>query len=114
MSLPGYVLVRIALNDGSGKYSFIRQDVLRGCDEHHNRIEMCRAFGLDEVACWFEFPNSIRTVEANRLVNGRVLDGYVRRGPKDTKPIGKIVVSYESERFKEHDAETDGNLRLGR
>lgn len=112
---PGsHVLVRIETKDGLIKHSFIRTDVIRDPSNQWNRVQLCRAFGLDEIACWFELPNSIRTVEACSLVNGRTIDGYIYQGPKDTTPIGKMVICYPSERFKEHDAEQGGHLRLGR
>lgn len=112
---PGsHVLVRVETRDGMIRHMFVRLDVIRDPNETRNRIELCKGFSLDPVTCWFELPSSIRTVEANTLVNGRVIDGYIYQGPKDTIPIGKLTVCYESEKFKDHDAESGGYLRLGR
>lgn len=70
---------------------------------------LCRAFGLDPATFWFELPRSALGMGSNRAGYGgsdgkrRTVDGFVFAGPKGTDPVGKLIVCFDSERFRDRD-----------
>lgn len=73
---------------------------------------LCAAFGLDQASFWFDMPATF--IDGVRSHTGKVVDGYVMRGPRGTEPVGKLTVAWETERFRDRDVDDRRDfLQLG-
>ncbi len=68
---------------------------------------LCRAFGLDQTAFYFDLPSSVRGVGSNMSGAGgnrgnRVINGFVMRAGQ-SEPFGKLSICWESEKFRDYD-----------
>lgn len=121
MSRP--IILRLDLFDGTTKFrpfdeSWFRlpQEVLHGL--------LCKTFGLDPIRSSYDLPSTIRGVGSSMGQTGagpRRISGYVMWpvenpcGLNDRRPIGKITVASESERFREYDPRNESDFyRLDR
>lgn len=76
---------------------------------------LCAQASLDPVTHWFELPESARYAvgRGTALVNGRKVDGFIFRAGAD-RPVGKITIAHESERFRDDDPRSREDFeRLG-
>jgi len=83
---------------GEGKWRGVK-------DFEHGTL--CRALGLDPIRFYFDLPSSCRgigsaTHGAGGQRGNRVINGYVMMAGID-KPVGKLTVCWESERFRDVD-----------
>ncbi len=64
---------------------------------------LCAAAGLDPVRHHFDVSESFRRVGAGSArIHGRSIGGYIMRAGVD-RPVGKVTLAYESERFRDDD-----------
>lgn len=68
---------------------------------------LCRAFGLNQAAFYFDLPSSVRGVGSSMSGAGgnrgnRIVNGYVMRAGRN-EPWGKLTICFESEKFKDVD-----------
>lgn len=76
---------------------------------------LCAQAGLDPVRFYFDLPESAREAVGRgvALVNGRKIDGYIMMVGQD-RPVGKLTLAYEAERFRDDDPRSrDDFERLG-
>jgi hypothetical protein len=103
-SFSGCVPVRL---DGAPNGPLAGLGLWRGVKDFEHAT-LCRAFGLDQCAYFFDLPSSVRGVGSNLAGFGgnrgrRVVNGYVMHAAFDRKPVGKLTMVYESERFRDVD-----------
>lgn len=64
---------------------------------------LCRQAGLDPVRHYFDVPESFKRIGAGSATYlGREVSGYIMRAGED-RPVGKVSIAREGERFREHD-----------
>lgn len=65
---------------------------------------LCRVFGLDPVRFYFDLPSSVRGTGSNASGSrgSRTINGYIMHAGLD-KPVGKLTIVREGERFKDVD-----------
>jgi hypothetical protein len=91
------LLLRITLHTASGETVKWRPLL---STEHG---ALCRQAGLDPVRHYFDVPESFHRVGAGSpLMNGRRIGGFIMRAGVD-RPVGKIEIAHESERFRDVD-----------
>lgn len=75
---------------------------------------LCRQAGLDPVRHWFDVSESFKRIGAGSATfNGRSVGGYIMRAGEE-RPVGKVTIAFESERFRDDDPRSrDDFERLG-
>lgn len=115
--VPSYV--RIERNQVPVRYEAIDGTAMWRGVKDFEHATLCRAFGLDQTAFYFDLPSSVRMVGSNLSGFGgnrrnRIINGYVMRAGFN-EPWGKITICWESEKFRDVDPQDKTEFyKLGR